>query len=188
MTQHTDVFSGDYLESPLFRMSKAIFWIGAVMIGLGFAALALPWLSSLVVEVLIGTLLVISGGVAVTGAFALRGTRLFVWELLAGLLTLAAGALLLFFPVQGLIALTLLVALVLFMTGAAQAAFALWMRPAAGWVWGLLSALVSLALGAFIVAALPEASAVILGVLVGFDFLSTGVALILIARSVKAVG
>ncbi|MEO1138967.1 MAG: DUF308 domain-containing protein [Pseudomonadota bacterium] len=169
-------------EDTLLKARKIIFLVGVVMSVLGVAALALPMLSSLVVEVFVGWLLTISGFVSLIGAFALRGTGLFVWEVLAGLLTLAAGILLVVFPVQGLIALTLLVALVLFMTGAAQAALAFWMRQAPRWGWAALSALVSIVLGGVILATLPEASAVVLGALVGLDFLSTGIAFVFIAR------
>lgn len=184
-TQTDQGFSGDF-SSTFSKMRSGMLWIGVAMIVLGMIALALPLLSSLVVEIFVGLLLTISGLVTVTGAFSLRGTGVFMWASVAGLLTLAAGILMLFFPVQGLVALTLLVAIVLFVTGAAQVAFASWMRPAPGWIWSMLSALVSLCLGALIIVTLPEASAVVLGVLIGFDFLSTGVALVLIARSAKS--
>lgn len=153
------------------------------MIVLGAFALAVPWITSLMVSVFIGWLLVIAGIASLFGSMALRGTVLFVWQALAGLATLVAGLLLLIYPAQGLVALTALVALVLLLTGVAQGAFAFWMRPLSGWVWGLLSAAVSLALGIVILASLPEASAVVLGIFVGIDFLSTGIALVLISRS-----
>ena len=89
------------------------------------------------------------------------------------------------FPLQGLVALTYLVAVVFVLTGAAQMAFAIWVRPTQGWAWGLMSATISILLGGYILGALPEASAVILGLLVGVDFISTGVALVLIARAVR---
>lgn len=169
----------------LTKFRRGLLWGGIVMIALGVAAVLMPMVSSLVVEVLVGWLLAISGGVAVVGAFSLRGTELFLWEVISGLITLAAGVLMLVYPLQGLIALTVLVALVLLLTGFAQLAFAVWVRPAAGWAWGLASAGISLVLGLYIFVALPEASAVILGLLVGVDFISTGTALVLIARSAR---
>ncbi|MGJ8596185.1 HdeD family acid-resistance protein [Sulfitobacter sp.] len=183
MTLETDPFAGMGAARILTKMRKGFLWGGIVMIVLGMGAVLMPLFSSLVVELLIGWLLTISGGVAVVGAFSFRGTGLFVWELISGLITLAAGLLMLVYPVQGLIALTVLVAVVLVLTGAAQMAFAFWVRPIQGWVWGLVSAIVSIVLGGYIFAALPEASAVILGLLVGIDFISTGVALVLIART-----
>jgi len=118
------------------------------MILLGAAAIMMPLLSSLVVEILIGWLLIINGGMAVIGAFSLRKTGLFIWRLAAGLFTLSAGLLMLVFPLQGLIALTVLIAVVMVLSGIAQGAFALWARPAMGWVWGVLSAIIRISLGA----------------------------------------
>ena len=169
----------------LTKFRKGLLWCGIIMIALGIVAVLMPLLSSLVIEMFIGGLLTISGGVAVIGSFSLRGTGLFLWELVAGLITLAAGLLMLVFPLHGLIALTVLVAVILVLTGAAQMAFALWVRPAQGWAWGLISAVISLLLGIVILVALPEASAVILGLLVGIDFISTGTALVLLARSAR---
>lgn len=183
MKTETSSFANSEPASVLTKLRKGFLWGGIVMIALGAAAVLMPFFSSLVVEVLVGWLLTISGGVAVVGAFSLRGTGLFAWELIAGLIALSGGLLMLVYPLQGLVALTVLVAVILVLTGASQMVFAFWVRPIAGWGWGLASAIVSIVLGIYILAALPVASAVILGLLVGIDFISTGTALVLIARS-----
>ncbi|MEP1331030.1 DUF308 domain-containing protein [Pseudophaeobacter sp.] len=165
------------------EMGKALFWVGLVMVFLGAAAVIMPLASSLVLEVLIGWLLTMSGIVAVVGAMQFRGTGQFLWQLLVGLITLAVGLLMLLYPLQGLVALTVLVAAIFVLTGLAQASFSFWLRPAPGWGWGMTSALISLGLGVYIFAVLSEASTVVLGLLVGIDFLSTGLALVMISRS-----
>jgi uncharacterized membrane protein HdeD (DUF308 family) len=167
----------------LNRLRKGMLLGGIVMILLGIAAIMMPLLSSLVIEIMIGSLLTASGALAITWSFSLRGTGLFAWELAVGLITLAGGLVMLFFPLEGLVALTVLVALVMLLTGFAQGSFALWARPARGWIWGAISAAISIALGIFILVALPEASRVILGLLLGIDFVSTGTALVLLSRS-----
>lgn len=173
----------DRPEAVLTRLRKIWFWVGIVMMVLGAGALIMPMVSSLIIGILIGWLLFVSGVVAVASAWSFRGTGLFAWQLAAGLVPLVAGALLIVFPAQGLIALTVLVGIVFVLTGLAQSSFAVWMRPAPGWGWMLASAMVSIGLGVFIFTTLPAASAVILGLLFGIDFLSTGLALVLIARS-----
>ncbi|CUH89239.1 acid-resistance membrane protein [Phaeobacter sp. CECT 5382] len=165
------------------EMGKGLFWVGLVMVFLGAAAVIMPLASSLVLEVLIGWLLTMSGIVAVVGAMQFRGTGQFLWQLLVGLITLAVGLLMLLYPLQGLVALTVLVAAIFVLTGLAQASFSFWLRPAPGWGWGMTSALISLGLGVYIFAVLSEASTVVLGLLVGIDFLSTGLALVMISRS-----
>ena len=187
MTHQTDGYLNAGAAPFLLRMRKGMFWGGVVMILLGIAAIMMPFITSLVVEIMIGWLLTISGSLAVISAFSLRGTGVFGWELGTGLITLAGGLLMLFFPLEGLIALTALVALIMVSTGVAQGAFALWVRPMSGWAWGGLSAVISIVLGAYIFWALPEASAVILGLLVGIDFVSTGTALVLIERSAASL-
>jgi uncharacterized membrane protein HdeD (DUF308 family) len=171
----------------LRRLSRALFRAGLVMAALGLGALLMPVFSTLVVGVLIGWLLFFGGIVAVAGALAVRGTGVFPWQLMGGLIPLLAGGFLIVFPAQGVTALTVLVAIVLVLTGIAQSAFAVWARPAAGWGWGLASAGISIVLGGYILVALPQASEVILGILVGIDFLSSGLAMILIARAARPV-
>ena len=86
--------------------------------------LILPLFSSLILDVLIGWLLTISGFVSVVGAFSLHGAGPFIREMRVALVALAAGFLIPSFPLQGLIALTVLVAVVLVLAGATQTAFA----------------------------------------------------------------
>lgn len=50
------------------EMGKGLFWVGLVMVFLGAAAVIMPLASSLVLDVLIGWLLTMSGIVAVVGA------------------------------------------------------------------------------------------------------------------------
>jgi uncharacterized membrane protein HdeD (DUF308 family) len=171
----------------LSKMRKRLFWAGIVMVVLGAAAIMTPYFSSLVVEVLIGWLLTMSGVLALIATFSLRGAGPFAWSLVSASITLVAGLLLLIYPLQGLVALTVLVAVVLVITGIAQGVLAVWVRPISGWVWGGASAIVSIVLGGYIFVALPDASAVILGLMVGIDFVSTGVALVLISRGRRAV-
>jgi len=188
MTAQQDPFFDAGAPATLLRMHKGLFWTGVVMIVLGMGAILMPMISSLIVELLVGWLLLMSGLLSLTFAFSLRRTGLFVWQLVAGLAPLAAGLMLVLFPLQGLIALTVLVAAILVLTGVAQLAFAFWARPVAGWGWSVLSALVSIILGAYIFMALPAASTMVLGLLVGIDFVSTGIALVLIAQSVRRSG
>jgi uncharacterized membrane protein HdeD (DUF308 family) len=54
--------------------------------------------------------------------------------------------------------------------------------PTDGWVWVLGSALVSVAAGLLIAAGLPATSMFAIGMLVGINFLSTGLANIMLSR------
>ncbi|PUB15571.1 HdeD family acid-resistance protein [Yoonia sediminilitoris] len=186
MTFNSEPYMDFDQNAVMAKLRKGFFWAGGVMIVLGVAALFVPMFSSLLVEILIGWLLTVSGCVILFGAFSIRGTSPFLWQLLVGLLTLAAGLLLLFFPLEGLLALSALLGILLLVTGVAQARFALWIHPAPGWGWALGSAVISFALGCVILIALPKASTVVLGLMLGIDLASTGTAMIIIGRSIPS--
>lgn len=154
---------------------------GVLMIVLGILAIIMPVVSSYAVDFLIGAVLTFGGLLAVLMALSFQGTRVFVWMLVAGMFPLCAGLYLLFFPSAGLVTLTFLIAAILLLTGLSQSAFAFDMRGIQGAGWVLVSGLISVGLAALIFAVLPEASTVLLGILLGIDLLSSGIALVLLA-------
>lgn len=120
-------------------------------------------------------------------ALPFQGTRAFVWMLLAGMFPLCAGLFLLFFPASGLATLTFLIAAILLVTGVSQSISAFDMRGIKGSGWVLMSGLISIGLGVLIFAVLPEASTVLLGVLLGIDLISTGASLVLLTAAMSHV-
>ena len=60
--------------------------------------------------------------------------------------------------------------------GAVQLGLALDVRPKQGWIWVLISGLISLGAALLIAAGLPGTSLFALGILVGINFLGTGLA------------
>jgi uncharacterized membrane protein HdeD (DUF308 family) len=170
------------LFEKLSAKKDAIFWTGVGLSVAGVLALLFPVISSLTVEIFVGWVLVIAGAATVYGAFSVEGTRPFFGQLLLGLLKLALGVYLIMHPGVGMVALTLLLAAVFMVDGAVQFAFAFDLRPKEGWGWMLLSAIVSVAVGLLIAAGLPGTSLFTLGLLVGINFLSTGIALIMLSN------
>ncbi|MCL4764604.1 MAG: HdeD family acid-resistance protein [Hyphomicrobiaceae bacterium] len=159
-----------------------IFWIGVAMVIVGILALLFPVFTTFTVELMIGWVLVLAGLVTAYGAFSVEGTGPFFGELLLGLLKLGLGVYLLTHPGVGMIAITLLLATVFMVDGAVQLRFAFDMGRRGGWFWVLLSGLVSIAAGLLIAAGLPETSLFIMGLLVGINFLSTGIAFIVLSQ------
>ncbi len=95
-----------------------------------------------------------------------------------------AGVLLLAFPIEGILTLTLFLALFFILTGVIRAIMALDSRGA-GWGWMLASGIVAVALGVVILIGYPQAAGWILGLLLGIDFVFFGamlIALVLAAR------
>jgi uncharacterized membrane protein HdeD (DUF308 family) len=77
----------------------------------------------------------------------------------------------------------MILALLFLIEGALGVAVALSLRSQhSGWIWALLSALATLALSVMIFAGWPSASSWMIGLLFGFNLLTTGVALLVLSR------
>lgn len=176
---------GSLFHDRLRGSSKRLFWVGLAMAVLGVAAILFPMVSTLVATLLVGWVLLISGGLLFAGSFSIHGTGPFFGALVFSLLSIAAGIFLLFSPLAGAVALTLLVGAIFVLQGASEITFAFEMRPHQGWVAMLISGLVSIVMAAFIAAGWPAISVIVLGILLGVNFLSTGFGYIFISRVLK---
>jgi uncharacterized membrane protein HdeD (DUF308 family) len=101
------------------------------------------------------------------------------------LLSLAAGLYLLFHPVVGETALTLVVGMIFMFQGAFEIVFAFETRPLKGWVGMLFSGIASIVLSVLIMAGWPAISGVAVGILLGVDFISTGFGFIFVSQALK---
>jgi uncharacterized membrane protein HdeD (DUF308 family) len=184
-----DLALGPRLRQDLFeRLSETkerIFWKGVAMSIVGILALLFPSFTTFSVGLMVGWLLLFAGAATIYGAFSVEGTGPFFGEVL-GLLKLALGVFLLTHPGVGMIALTLMLAAVFMVDGAVQLGFALDVRPKDGWTWILISGLISIGAGLFIAVGLPGTSLFVLGILVSINFLSTGIASIMLSRSLPS--
>ena len=178
--------TGSIFHTRLQTSASRLLWIGIAMVLVGAAAIVFPMVSTLVATLLVGWVFLFAGILMFAGAFSIHGTGPFFGALLVGLLTALAGAFVLFNPLAGALALTILIGVVFLVQGAYELAFAFEMRPARGWVWMLLSALASILLAAVIAVGLPSISVVALGILLGINFLSSGIGYIFIAQALRA--
>ncbi len=177
-------FPEDMVEKIASKRTR-FFWAGVGLTIAGILALLFPVFTTLTVELMFGWVLVLAGLVTIFGAFQVEGTGSFFGELLLGLLKLGLGVYLLTHPGVGILALTMLLAAVFLVDGAVQLRFAFDMKRSGSWVWMLLSGVVSIAVGLLIASGLPETSLFVLGLLVGVNFLSTGIAFIMLSQTVR---
>jgi uncharacterized membrane protein HdeD (DUF308 family) len=120
-------------------------------------------------------------------AAQLRGKQGFWWKVTASILSLAAGVLLLAFPLAGVVTLTLIVAVFFLASGLLKTVLSLQWRPLSGWGWLLLSGIVSILLGGTILVAFPASAAWVIGLLVGITLLLDGWWLIGLAFAARHV-
>ncbi len=174
---------GNFLPDKCAVCLAWMLWGGVAMVVLGVAALVFPIISTFVATLMVGWMLLLFGGIGLFGAFSIHGTGPFFGALLVALLALAAGVFLLLNPLAGAVALTLMVAGLFSLQGAFEISFAFEMRPREGWVTLLISGIISVIVAVWIVAVWPGVSLVLLGILFGVNFASTGIAYIFLSRA-----
>jgi uncharacterized membrane protein HdeD (DUF308 family) len=165
---------------------------GIVLLILGVLAVAVPQLASIAATIMIGWLFLISGVAGLITTFGARHAPGFWWSLLSALLGIAAGMVLLVWPLSGVITLTLLLIVFFIIEGILSIFYALeHKRELTGrWGWMLVSGIIDLVLAAMIWAGLPSTAAWALGLLVGINLLFGGSSMIAMAlheRSSDAV-
>ena len=176
---------GNLFHDRLREASGSLFWLGLAMVALGIAALVFPMIFTLAATLFVGWVFLLSGGFIFFGSFSIHGTGPFFGALLFSLLSIASGIFLLFNPLAGAVALTLLVGITFVFQGASEIAFAFEMRPLPGWAGMLISGIASIVMAVLIATGLPEISLIVLGILLGVNFLTTGLAYLFISQALK---
>ena len=87
--------------------------LGIVLLLGGIAAIAFPFLSTVAAKLALGWIFLFAGVMTVVHGFSAGNWRGFLWNLLIGILYVVAGGYLVFFPLAGIVTLTMFIALVL---------------------------------------------------------------------------
>jgi uncharacterized membrane protein HdeD (DUF308 family) len=161
------------------RQQVAAHWgwflaLGLVLVVAGIAAIAFPLLSTVAVKIALGWVFLVGGIVMIVHAFSASHWHGLIWEVLLGALYAVAGAYLAFFPLTGIITLTILLAALFIVEGGLEISLALRVRPHEGWGWLLVSGLIAVAVGLLIALGLPSSAAWAIGLLAGINLISTG--------------
>ncbi len=187
----TPPITPDRIETVLVRAMHRhwrLFLVeGLVLIVLGAGAIIVPPLAGVVATVVLGWILLLAGIVGTVATLRTSGAPGFGWSLLSGLLAIAAGALLLGSPLQGLISLTYVLIAFFVVDGVAMIFLALAHRRelSGRWEWMMLNGAMDLVLAAIIVAGWPGTAAWALGLLLGIDMLFGGASLIVMALEAR---
>ncbi len=175
-------------DENLRRMPwKTILFIGIALIILGTLMIALPFLATLAVELVLGTLLLVGGIVQTFELLRKHRAPGFGWRLLIAILYAITGLLLLIYPWTGIITLTLILSGFFLAEGLVKIvwSFQLRKRPNSGWGWVLFSGIIALILGFLIWSEWPLSSFWVIGLLAGIDLLFSGWALVMIALAFR---
>jgi uncharacterized membrane protein HdeD (DUF308 family) len=177
------------LAASLHVHWRAFLIEGIVLFILGLFAIVIPNVATLAVEVFIGWVLLLSGVVGLISTFRMRSAPGFGWSLLSAVIAIAAGVILLAWPLSGVLSLTLILTAFLTVEGVASIMMALTHRHgfSARWALLLVSGLIDLILAAMILLGLPATAAWAIGLLVGINLVFGGSALISMALQARSV-
>jgi uncharacterized membrane protein HdeD (DUF308 family) len=174
------------IQTAISENKGWFYFLGILLIVLGAAAIAFPFVTTIAAKVFLGWLFMIGGIVQIFHAFSTRAWSEFLLDLLIGVLYVVAGGWLAFFPLTGIVTLTLLLAVMFILEGVLQAGIAFRIRPFAGWVWMLLSGIVAIVVGVLLIAQLPSSAAWAIGLLVGINLMMSGFAYLFLPMAAGA--
>ena len=158
-------------------------FLGIVLVVAGIAAICMPLVSSVAVELLIGWILLVSGLMQVIYSFSSRRWGRFFMRLLAGLLYLVVGLMLVVHPLRGVLTLTFLLGMLFILEGVCKIVASIGNRAMPRWGSLLLSGILALIIGVIIWNGWPSSAAWAIGLLVGINVLFRGWALIALASA-----
>jgi uncharacterized membrane protein HdeD (DUF308 family) len=171
------------LKDALKTNWKLFLFQGVVMVILGILAVAWPAVATLAVDIYIGWLFLISGTVGLVAMFSARDVPAFFWTLLTAALAMAVGVLLIWKPAEGAESLTIVLTAFFIAEGVFQIAGSFAYRDAmpGSWGWMFVSGISDLILAGLLIMYWPVSAAWALGLLVGVNLITSGVAIVVTA-------
>jgi uncharacterized membrane protein HdeD (DUF308 family) len=169
---------------------KLFLFQGVIMIILGVVAMAAPVAATMVVDIYIGWVFLISGVVGLVAMFSARDIPAFLWTLVTAALSVAIGVMLIWKPVEGALSLTIVLTAFFIAEGVFQIVTSIAYRDVIGnsWGWMLVSGISDLALAAIIIIGWPVTAAWAIGLLVGINLITSGWAIVMMAVAGRKVG
>jgi uncharacterized membrane protein HdeD (DUF308 family) len=179
----------DMLKQGSFTAADALAATGVAMIVIGIIAILAPLASGLLFNMIFGALFIGAGIVEFIDAFRSDTWQRGVLYGLAGLITLAAGALFIARPVVGLVVLTVAFIGYLVFVGAFRIVMAFQLpRGAPGKAMGFVSGIVALVLAYLAISQMPNVSLWLIGTFVGVSLVFAGAARLSLARGFRKAG
>jgi len=160
---------------------------GLVVCAVGAAAVIVPQIASFATDVFVGWLLVVVGVIGLVARLSSPFDDAAWLAVAFAVVSIALGAMLAFWPVQGVITLTMALTTYFIAHGLSMCAMAMSIRIDTGrWFWLLFSALVDFVLAALVVTQWPTSADWLLGLYVGINLIFGGLGLIFAALGAKA--
>jgi uncharacterized membrane protein HdeD (DUF308 family) len=164
-----------------------LIFLGVSTVILGVVAIASPLITGVAVTVFVGFLLLASGVAQIVHALKSRQWGTGFWGTVIGMLGVAAGLLMIFRPIVGLVTMTMLLAIYFLVDGISEIIAAFKIKPDRGWGWVLFNGVIAVLLGLMIWRQWPISGAWAIGLLVGIHILMTGWSMIILGGGARRV-
>lgn len=159
--------------------------LGVAMLLAGMFMLVYPFGASVAVTLVTGWVLIGAALVQlVTGIVGKSEGGKLLWPLILTFMYAVAGIVLVANPLAGTLTLTMVFTIWLFADGFVNAVYALSQREA-GWVWLLVSALISVVLGVMLLNAWPTSALWVVGLFAGITLMIRGTTIIVMSGEVR---
>lgn len=174
--QSVEEFSGLYLA------------LGIITTILGALLMIFPFVGTLAIDLLLGISLFILGITGIVVGFLSHKQKGSTFIILNGILGIIVGCLLLFYPIQGIVALTFLMGIVLILQGifeigkSSQLKQKLWKKAL------LVDGIFCIIIGLLVFVGWPSDAIWVIGFLFGLSLLFVGILAICFSRAIKKVG
>lgn len=163
--------------------------LGGVLVAAGLTAIVVPAISGATASRVLGGVLTVSGLLqllqsARTGNWVGNWVG-FLWQTLLGVLATVGGVLIYLNPFAGVLALTILIAIVFAIHGVTQIAFSMRIRGRPGWHWFAISGGIALATAALLLLKLPYSRTFTPATVAGVSLMFAGWAYIAMALTAR---
>jgi len=163
---------------------KWLFGMGLLLVVLGMIAIVASVFVTLATMVFVGILMLIGGLLQTVHAISIRGWSGFYLDLMAGILSTVVGFVIVSHPGATAVALTLMIALLLIMSGLFRILTGISVSYQ-NRIWLLLHGVVNLLLAYIILADWPLSGLWVIGLFIGIDMVFNGWSLIMLGLVVR---
>ncbi len=144
----------------------------------GQLAIVFPLATTLAVEIMVGSFLVVAGLAVGIQAFSENDWKSTLGEAFVAAIYIIGGLAFLVLPIGGAIALTAMLGMIFVIDGICRCAIAFWFRSTTYWIAAFLSGCLSVLLGGLVLAGLGNGSSLaFIGLLLGVNLILSGATL-----------
>jgi uncharacterized membrane protein HdeD (DUF308 family) len=175
-------------SSQLHRRWGWLLFFGVVQIVGGVLAIAVPAAASIAAAIIFGAVILVAGAFQLAHAFSVRKWSGVALQALGGLLYIAAGIVVLLFPVAGALTLAVVVAVLLIADGVVRIMLSSRLDRQEGRGWLIAAGVASALLGILLLIGWPLTGIWAIGILLGVNLLFSGAANCALAIGFRSLG